>query len=77
MNYIVIYDNKRVDKVVKSFINLNEAILSCENWIKDAGYEVDDFNAMDWRDKDNGFTALMGWYSETERDVEIFVIKGE
>ncbi|MBC8485503.1 MAG: hypothetical protein H8D45_05625 [Bacteroidetes bacterium] len=72
MNYIVIYDDRRVDKEVKLFKNLNEAVLSCENWIKSKGYNVEDFESMDWRDQDVGSTALMGWYSDFDRDVEIF-----
>ncbi len=76
MGYAVIYDDKRLDKEVKSFDYLNEAIGSCELWIMSKGYNVEDFEAMDWRDQEIGTTALMGWYSETDRTVEIFVIGG-
>lgn len=74
MKYIVIFDDKRCDKIVEAFDHINEAILKCEKWIESKGYEVCDFESMDWRDQDVKNTALMGWYSETSRDVEIFII---
>ena len=72
--FAVLYDDQRVDKEMKGFDRIEDAIISSEMWIINNGYSLDDFEKYDWREKETDGTALMAWHCEFGRSVEIFAI---
>lgn len=61
--FIVIFEDERVDPVVKGYTNLDDAIGAAEKWIvEDQGYEVSDWEKCGDGEPDGGYKALLHYH---------------